>query len=211
MKYLGVYFNNRLNFHKHIVQITEKSRKMTYMLGKTAKSNWGLEHKSLRSLYEGAVVRLMTYGAPVWQEAVKKQRLLGMIQSTQRLINIKIAKVHRTISFEASCLMAGVQPIGLVIEGKIWPYKKNSTGKGDYEGNTPLPAKEWSHPAWRADIMETTGEAIQIQTTKSLFKQSSRTDCNSEVPGTITFYRRPNQQKCDNIYRQCSDPDFLEK
>jgi hypothetical protein len=43
------------------------------MLGKTAKLNWGLGHKSLKTIYEGALVPLMTYGAPVWEEAIKKQ------------------------------------------------------------------------------------------------------------------------------------------
>ena len=76
IKYLGIYFDNRLNFHKHIEQITDKTRKMIYMLGKTAKLYWGLGHKSLKTIYEGAIVPLMTYGAPVWEEAVKKQRLL---------------------------------------------------------------------------------------------------------------------------------------
>jgi hypothetical protein len=53
--------------------------------------------------------------------------------------------------------MAGVQPIGIVIEGKTCLFKrKHGTGKGDYEWDKPLPAKEWSHPARRADIMETT-------------------------------------------------------
>ena len=61
MKYLGIYFDNRLNFHKHIEHITEKSRKIIYMLGKTAKLNWGLGHKPLKTLYEGALVPLMTY------------------------------------------------------------------------------------------------------------------------------------------------------
>jgi len=28
MKYLATYFHNRLNFHKHIEPITEKSRKI---------------------------------------------------------------------------------------------------------------------------------------------------------------------------------------
>jgi len=92
MNYLGIYFDNRLNFYKHIEHITEKSRKMIYMLGKIAKLNWGLGHKSLKTIYEGALVPLMTYGAPVWEEAVKKQRLLQKMQSTQRLINIKSSK-----------------------------------------------------------------------------------------------------------------------
>ena len=85
-------FDDKLNFYKHIGNMTEKSRKMIYMLGKTAKLNWGLGHKALKIIYEGAIVPLMTYGAPVWEEAVKKKTLLWKLQSTQRLINIKIAK-----------------------------------------------------------------------------------------------------------------------
>jgi predicted PP-loop superfamily ATPase len=72
------------------------------MLGKTVKLNRGLGHKSLKTIYKGVIVPLMTYGGPVWEEAVKKQRLLRKMQSTQRLIIIKIAKTFRTISFEAS-------------------------------------------------------------------------------------------------------------
>jgi len=64
------------------------------------------------------------------------------------MINIKIAKAYRAISFEASCLMAGVHPIRIVIEGKTFLYKrKHSTEKDDYEWDKPLPAKEWPHPA----------------------------------------------------------------
>jgi hypothetical protein len=144
------------DFHKHVEHITEISRKMIYRLGKTAKLNWGLGHKSLKTIYEGAVGPLMTYGAPVWEEAVTKRRLLRKLQGTQRLINIKIAKAYRTISFEASCLMAGVQPIGTEIEGETCLYKrKHSTGKDEYEWDKPLPVKEWPHPAWRAAIMGT--------------------------------------------------------
>ena len=49
------------------------------------------------------------------------------------------------------------QPIGIVFEGNTSPYKrKHNTGKDDFKWDTPLPAKEWPHPARRADIMETT-------------------------------------------------------
>jgi hypothetical protein len=96
---------------------------MIYMLDKTAKLNWGLGHKALKIIYKGAIVPLMTYGAPVWEEAVKKQTLLRKLQSTQRLINIKISKSYRTISYEASCVMAGGPPIGIVIGGKVQLYK----------------------------------------------------------------------------------------
>jgi len=43
------------------------------MLGKPAKLSCGLGHKSLKTIYEGTIVPLMTYEAPVWEEALKKQ------------------------------------------------------------------------------------------------------------------------------------------
>jgi hypothetical protein len=44
MKYLGIYFDSRLTFHKHIEHIVEKSRKLIYMLSKSEKLQWGLGH-----------------------------------------------------------------------------------------------------------------------------------------------------------------------
>ena len=151
MKYLGIYFD------KHIGNTAEKSTKLVHMLGKSAKLQWGLGHKSLKTVYEGVLIPLLSYGAPIWEEAITKQRNLHKLQRVQRLITIKIAKAYRTISFEASCLMAGVPPIGTVIEGKAHLYKrKHSTGRSDDECDMPLPVTEWIHPAQRVTIMETT-------------------------------------------------------
>jgi len=156
MKYLGIFFDNKLDFHKHIENITEKSRKLIYTLGKTAKINWGLGHKALETIYEGAIVPIMTYEAPVWEEAVNKQTLLRKLQSTQRLINIKITKSYSTISYEASCVMAGALPIGILIAGKA-PMCKIKQGLGNCEQayDMPLPPGEWLHPAQRLTIAET--------------------------------------------------------
>jgi len=79
------------------------------------------------------------------------------MQSTQRLINIKITKVYRTISYEASCFLAGLLPIRIEIEGKTCLYKrKHSKRNVDYEWNKTLPATGCPQPALRADIMEKT-------------------------------------------------------
>jgi hypothetical protein len=78
------------------------------------------------------------------------------MQSVQRLINIKIAKAYRTISFEASCVMAGVPPIGTVIAGKVQLYKsKHGLESGEHACDMLLPVNEWPHPARRVTITET--------------------------------------------------------
>ena len=97
MQYLIIHFDSRLSFYKHIEHVTEKSRALTYMLNRTAKLHWGLGHKSLKTKYEGAIVPLMTYGAPVWEGAITNNKYLQKPHSAQRLINIKTAKAYRTI------------------------------------------------------------------------------------------------------------------
>jgi hypothetical protein len=106
------------------------------MLSKSAKLHWGLGHKSLKTVYEGALTRLMTYGAPVWEEVVAKQRYLRKMQNAQRLINIKIA-------------------IGIAIAGKALLYnRKHGIERSQYECDMSLPVTEWPHPARRVTIME---------------------------------------------------------
>jgi hypothetical protein len=48
------------------------------------------------------------FGAPIWIEAIWKNRNLTKYKRIQRLINIKMAKAYRTISYDASCVIAGV-------------------------------------------------------------------------------------------------------
>jgi hypothetical protein len=79
------------------------------------------------------------------------------------MINIKVAKAYRTISFEASCIMAGVPPIGIVIGEKARLYKiKHNMERSEYEYDAPLPAKDWPHPAWRMVIKEISNSTLYL-------------------------------------------------
>jgi hypothetical protein len=61
----SIYFDCRLTFDKHIGYIADNSSKLIHMLGNSAKLQWSLGHKSLRTIY-GALIPIITYGAPVW-------------------------------------------------------------------------------------------------------------------------------------------------
>jgi hypothetical protein len=153
IKYLGILFDSKLTFNSHIDYISEKARKLVYMLSKTAKLNCGLGHKATKIIFEGEFVPLMTYGTPVWEEAVTKTCNLIKLQTAQGLINIKIAKAYRTVSFEASCVLAGIPPIGLVIEERARLYKiTNNTERGDYECEKPQPAKGMASSSLESDL-----------------------------------------------------------
>ena len=68
-------------------------------------------------------------------------------------MNIKIAKAHRTLSFEASCVVAGVRPIGVSIAESVEIYKATHESKEDPEDyDKPIEVKYWPHPADRTTM-----------------------------------------------------------
>jgi hypothetical protein len=55
----------RAHAHTHIDYTVAKLISLINMLARTAKLQWGLGHEALKTIYEGAVVPLLTYGAPI--------------------------------------------------------------------------------------------------------------------------------------------------
>ena len=152
LKYLGIYIDSKFSFNAHIDHTTDKVIKLINMLARTAKLQWGLGHKALRTIYEGAIIPILTYGAPIWAEAMRKSRNLVKYKRIQRLMNIKIAKAYRTISYEASCVIAGEPPIELIIGQKVQTYVNTKINNSDYDA--PLEVRYWRHPAELVTIRE---------------------------------------------------------
>ena len=97
MKYLGIHLNNKFNFNSHIDQTVAKLIPLFNMLSRTSKLQCGLGHKAFKTIYEGAVVPILTYGPPIWVETIRKNKNLAKYKRIQRLLNIKIAKAYRSI------------------------------------------------------------------------------------------------------------------
>ena len=75
VKKLGIYFDNIFNFDRHIDYITGKCTPILNMLARSAKLIWGLGHRALKVIYNGAIEPLLTYGAPVWEKALTNKKL----------------------------------------------------------------------------------------------------------------------------------------
>jgi len=58
------------------------------------------------------------------------------------MMNIKIAKAFRTLSYEASCVLARVRPIRLATEEKVRTYKATHN---NMEYDAPLEVRYWPH------------------------------------------------------------------
>ena len=72
LKYLGIILDTKLTFREHINYITEKCSKLIFSLSKSAKFNWGLSNDALKTIYTGAILPLLLYGAPIWINALIK-------------------------------------------------------------------------------------------------------------------------------------------
>jgi hypothetical protein len=58
----------------------------------------------------------MTYGAPVWKDALNKASFKARLVRIQRLMNVKIAKAYRKVSNDALCIITGLMPIHIKIQ-----------------------------------------------------------------------------------------------
>jgi len=62
LKYLGIYFDSRFSFDRHVDYITGKCTPIINMLTKSAKLKWGMGHQALKVTYSGAIEPILTYG-----------------------------------------------------------------------------------------------------------------------------------------------------
>ena len=203
MKYLGIIIDDKLTFREHITHVTEKCRKIIFALSKSAKLNWGLSHKALKTLYTGGIQPLLLYGAPVWANIIEKTSHRKKLTRVQRLINIKIAKAYRTVSNEALCIITGLYPIHLRIQETAELYK---IVRGNRHKNLLIdhdkPPKKWLHPAAR--IIDTDKDTddktkINVYTDGSKSEQGVGAGIVITCPGNPTIklmYRM--DPKCTN-------------
>ena len=71
---MGIIIDSKLTFRDRINHIAEKCTKLIFVLAKSAKINWGLGHKALKTIYVGGILTLLLYGAPVWIRALEIEK-----------------------------------------------------------------------------------------------------------------------------------------
>jgi hypothetical protein len=115
----------------------------------------GINHEFLQTMYKGAILTLLLYGAPVWAEATKYENNRHKYIRVQRLINIKIAKAFRTISSEALCILAVTTPIEFRTEEAVRRYYlRKGIGDSTTLVDRKVESKHWPHPTDIAPVIE---------------------------------------------------------
>jgi hypothetical protein len=119
MKYLGIILDNKFTFKDHITYAAEKCATLIHSLSRSAKVTWGIKHEGMKTIYKGAILPLLLYGAPVWIDAMKYEHNKQKYIRVQRLINLLTAKAFRTTSSEALCVLTGITPIIIKTEEAV--------------------------------------------------------------------------------------------
>ena len=89
----------------------------------------GLGYNAFRTIYRGAILPLLLYGAPIWINILNKYCYIRKPTRFQRLINIRIAKSYGTVSNEALCMITGLNPIDVKIKKKLSFFKLSKDKK----------------------------------------------------------------------------------
>jgi hypothetical protein len=154
IKHLGILIDRRFSFNEHTEYITGKCIKLIHALSKSAKINWGLKHDFLRIIYTGAILPILSYGAPVWIECLTRNNNTTKLKRVQRLINTKIAKAFHTTSYKAPCVLTGITPILIELRNltKFYHITRGNEQKGLYDA--PKDYRKWTHPAQTIEIKE---------------------------------------------------------
>jgi len=130
-----------------------KCTKLIHALAKSAKLSWGLNHEALTTIYKGAILYLMLYGAPIWIGAMGKKCNKILYSRVQRLMNIKIAKAYRATSNEALCILTETTPIEIKAEEAANLYRI-IRDRENLQLDHKVESTDWTHPADSVKISE---------------------------------------------------------
>ncbi|XP_023244862.1 uncharacterized protein LOC111642715 [Centruroides sculpturatus] len=109
--YLGVTIDDNLSWLPHLVNLVEKTSNLFAWFTKVARRDWGLSGPALKTIYQGAIVPMVTYGASAWGEKSTHTHIKRKVHTIQRKILLRVTRAYRTISNDALHVLAGVLPL----------------------------------------------------------------------------------------------------
>ena len=200
IKYLGITIDNKMNFREHIITTTQKCSTLIHTLAKSAKLNWGLKREALNTIYKGAILPLMLYGAPVWRSAMEKNCNRTLYSRVQRLMNIKIAKAYRTTSSDALCILTCDAPVQLKAEEATNLYRITKDKQNERLDHETEP-QDWTQPADTVRICE---QNELTEHTVRMYTDGSKTEHGVGSGIAIFIKNKLTHQIKDKLHNRCS-------
>lgn len=115
-KYLGVWFDEKLNWGKHIDFVKSKGLRTLAASRKMVNSRWGLTPKSMFWIYKQIVLPRVTYGSIVWWHAMQKEKNKTALDKIQRMALMLTTGAVRSTPTKALEALLNVTPIDIHIQ-----------------------------------------------------------------------------------------------
>ncbi|XP_065081181.1 uncharacterized protein LOC135703783 [Ochlerotatus camptorhynchus] len=106
--------DDRLNFNSHFDYACEKAAKAINAIARIMPNNSG-PSSSKRRLLASVSSSILRYEDPAWDAALKTKKNQRKLNSTFRLMAMRVVSAYRTISTEAVCVIAGMIPIVITL------------------------------------------------------------------------------------------------
>ena len=115
LKYLGVMIDHRLSFSDHVQYASRKAAMTTTVLGRLM-PNVGGPRMPARKLLVSVAKATLLYAAPIWSRVTMKPSHLREARAAYRTMALRLIRGFRTISEDASLVLAGMLPVDLEIK-----------------------------------------------------------------------------------------------
>lgn len=122
VRYLGVYFDEKLKVNTHCDYLREKVNKLFEKLRRLAGSGWGLRFRALSTVYRGVFLPTITYASAGWSDLCTEKDK-KVLSATQRRALLATTSAWRTASGESLAVIAGAVPVCFLLEERRARYE----------------------------------------------------------------------------------------
>lgn len=167
-KFLGLWFDSKLNWNEHINKILSKCKKVVNVMRCLSGSEWGASREALKNVYTALIRSVLDYGSLVYGSAAKTSLKKLEIMNSQAL-RLCCGAIKST-SVDALHVEMGEMPLCLRRVQLMMNYWVNL--KGQSEGKNP--ASKVLIPCWESE--------------------RAKSKCFAWISGTIAREMRLNQE-----------------
>lgn len=114
VKHLGVMIDDKLTFGSHVDYACKRASTAIAALSRMM-SNSSAVYASKRKLLASVATSILRYGGPAWGTALSTKCYRRKLESTYRLMCLRVASAYRTVSHDALCVITGMVPISILI------------------------------------------------------------------------------------------------
>ena len=120
-----------MSWREHIRRVSQRALHRLRLIHRTTGTLWGLHPTIFRRLVETVVFPTLFYGAPIWCSAVCHSSRLASLDRVIRHCAIASFGLLRTVSHEASQMIAGFLPADLQLRQRVMEYHLRRLTYGD--------------------------------------------------------------------------------